>query len=102
MVRVQVLDEGPGIPPDDLERIFDKFYRVRRRRPAACRHGLGLAICRGFVEAMGGTHRRRQPHRPAGRRVHHDPAGRSSQRKDAGGDACMTAGATPLRDARRR
>jgi two-component system sensor histidine kinase KdpD len=54
-VVVQVLDEGPGIPPADLERVFDKFYRVGgadRRRAGT---GLGLAICRGFVEAMNGS-----------------------------------------------
>ena len=54
-VRVRVLDEGPGIPPDEIEHVFDKFYRVRgtdRRRPGT---GLGLAICRGFVEAMHGS-----------------------------------------------
>ncbi|MDY0881585.1 sensor histidine kinase KdpD [Dongia soli] len=53
-LRIQVMDEGPGIPPQDLERIFDKFFRVHggdRRRAGT---GLGLAICRGFVEAMGG------------------------------------------------
>ncbi|TXH37671.1 MAG: sensor histidine kinase KdpD [Rhodospirillaceae bacterium] len=53
-LRFQVLDEGPGIPPADLERVFDKFFRVQggdRRRAGT---GLGLAICRGFVEAMGG------------------------------------------------
>jgi len=50
-----VLDEGRGIPPADLERVFDKFYRVGgadRRRAGT---GLGLAICRGFIEAMHGT-----------------------------------------------
>jgi two-component system sensor histidine kinase KdpD len=55
IVRLEVLDEGEGIPQADLERIFDKFYRVHagdRRRVGT---GLGLAICRGFVEAMGGT-----------------------------------------------
>ncbi|HEY8289699.1 MAG TPA: sensor histidine kinase KdpD [Acetobacteraceae bacterium] len=54
-VSLQIIDEGDGIPPDDKERIFDKFYRARgadRRRAGT---GLGLAICRGFVEAMGGT-----------------------------------------------
>lgn len=54
-VRLMVVDEGPGIPPDELERVFDKFHRVHatdRRRPGT---GLGLAICRGFIEAMGGT-----------------------------------------------
>jgi two-component system sensor histidine kinase KdpD len=54
-VYLQVMDEGPGIPPADLEHVFDKFYRVGgadRRRAGT---GLGLAICRGFVEAMHGT-----------------------------------------------
>jgi two-component system sensor histidine kinase KdpD len=53
-VRIHVLDEGPGIPPDDLERIFDKFYRVHAADRRRAGTGLGLAICRGFDEAMGG------------------------------------------------
>jgi len=59
LVEIHVLDEGEGIPQDQLERIFDKFHRVQqgdRRRPGT---GLGLAICRGFVAAMGGTIRAR-------------------------------------------
>jgi two-component system sensor histidine kinase KdpD len=55
LVKLQVIDEGEGIPEAALEHIFDKFYRARgddRRRAGT---GLGLAICRGFVEAMGGT-----------------------------------------------
>lgn len=54
-VAITVADEGPGIPPDDLHRIFDKYYRAgeRDRRPAGA--GLGLAICRGFMTAMGGS-----------------------------------------------
>ncbi len=59
VVAIDVLDEGEGIPPDQLERIFDKFYRVQdgdRRRPGT---GLGLPICRGFVAAMRGTIRAR-------------------------------------------
>ena len=54
-MRVEVLDEGDGIPPGDLERIFDKFYRVHAADRQRAGTGLGLAICRGFVEAMGGT-----------------------------------------------
>jgi two-component system sensor histidine kinase KdpD len=54
-VSLQVLDEGEGIPADDVERIFDKFYRVRKGDRVRAGTGLGLAICRGFVEAMGGT-----------------------------------------------
>ena len=54
-VRLQVLDEGAGIPPADLERIFDKFYRVQKGDQVRAGTGLGLAISRGFVEAMHGT-----------------------------------------------
>jgi two-component system sensor histidine kinase KdpD len=50
-----VLDEGDGIPPGDVERIFDKFYRVHAADRKRVGTGLGLAICRGFIEAMGGT-----------------------------------------------
>ena len=54
-VCLRILDEGGGIPPADLERIFDKFYRVQAADRKRAGTGLGLAICRGFVEAMGGT-----------------------------------------------
>jgi two-component system sensor histidine kinase KdpD len=49
-----VSDHGPGIPPGEEERIFDKLYRGPRtsRTPGA---GLGLAICRGIVQAHGGS-----------------------------------------------
>ena len=51
----EILDEGDGIPPVDLERIFDKFYRARKGDQVRAGTGLGLAISRGFVEAMHGT-----------------------------------------------
>jgi len=51
---IEIADEGPGIPPDDLERVFDKFYRVQAQDRRRAGTGLGLAICRGFVEAQGG------------------------------------------------
>jgi len=54
-VRVQVLDEGEGIPLAELEHIFDKFYRVHKQDSVRAGTGLGLAISRGFVEAMRGT-----------------------------------------------
>ena len=53
-VAVEVIDEGPGIPPTDLERVFDKFYRVQAQDRRRAGTGLGLAICRGFIEAQGG------------------------------------------------
>ncbi|MBP7336144.1 sensor histidine kinase KdpD [Niveispirillum sp.] len=54
-VRLSVMDEGPGVPAEWRERIFDKFSRVQARDHQQAGTGLGLAICRGFVEAMGGT-----------------------------------------------
>jgi two-component system sensor histidine kinase KdpD len=53
-VVVEVIDEGEGIRSTDLERIFEKFYRARREGPQRVGIGLGLAICRGYVEAMDG------------------------------------------------
>ena len=55
LVRLAVVDEGPGIAPEDLEHIFDKFYRVHAGDRQRAGTGLGLAICRGFIEAMGGA-----------------------------------------------
>lgn len=52
-LEMTVADQGPGVPPQDLECIFDKFYRSSRQNKAAG-HGLGLAICRGIVDAHGG------------------------------------------------
>ena len=52
---LRVLDEGPGISADDLERIFDKFYRAHKGDQVRAGTGLGLAISRGFIEALQGT-----------------------------------------------
>ena len=54
-VKLTIGDEGDGIPPEDIERIFDKFYRVQASDRKRAGTGLGLAISRGFVESMGGT-----------------------------------------------
>ncbi len=54
-VLLRVTDEGPGIPTDDLERVFDKFHRVTKTDTVRAGTGLGLPIARGFVEFMGGT-----------------------------------------------
>ena len=50
---ISVADKGFGIPTQDIERIFDKFYRAEKPRQVSGT-GLGLAICRGIVEAHGG------------------------------------------------
>jgi two-component system sensor histidine kinase KdpD len=53
LIHVQVSNQGPQIPAEDLERIFDKFYRIT----AADRvtgTGLGLSICKGIIEGHGG------------------------------------------------
>ncbi len=54
-VCLRVLDEGEGIPPGDVEHIFDKFYRAQKGDHVRAGTGLGLAIARGFVEAMHGA-----------------------------------------------
>jgi signal transduction histidine kinase len=51
-VRLAVHDTGPGIPPDQLEAIFQRFYRSPGSRREGI--GLGLAITRDAVEAQGG------------------------------------------------
>lgn len=51
-VTISVADRGPGIPPGEEQRIFDKFYRTGPKRTRGV--GLGLAICRGIVEAHRG------------------------------------------------
>jgi signal transduction histidine kinase len=56
-MEVQVADSGPGIPPDELERIFERFYQTDKARPGGSRRGvgLGLAIASEIVEAHGGS-----------------------------------------------
>jgi signal transduction histidine kinase len=55
-VRVSVRDTGAGIPPEQLPRIFEKFYMADNQSSArAAGSGLGLAIAKGIVEAHGGT-----------------------------------------------
>ena len=53
VLEIQVADRGIGIPAQDLERVFDRFYRVQN--PDTVRGtGMGLAICKGIIEAHGG------------------------------------------------
>jgi two-component system phosphate regulon sensor histidine kinase PhoR len=55
-IVIEVADDGPGIPPADLERVFERFYRVdksRARNPGGT--GIGLAIVKHLVELLGGS-----------------------------------------------
>jgi two-component system sensor histidine kinase KdpD len=54
-VELSVADQGPGIPPEERERVFDKFYRIARSDEHVPGTGLGLAISKGLVEAHGGS-----------------------------------------------
>jgi signal transduction histidine kinase len=57
LVEVQVVDSGPGIPDDELERVFERFYQVDKSRHGGNPRsvGLGLAIAREIVQAHGGS-----------------------------------------------
>jgi PAS domain S-box-containing protein len=52
-VEFRVADSGEGIPPEDVPRLFERFYQARRARRGGA--GLGLAIAKGIVEAHGGS-----------------------------------------------
>ena len=53
-VRLTIEDAGPGVPDDAMARLFEKFYRVPGHRATRHGTGIGLAVVRGLVEAMGG------------------------------------------------
>jgi len=63
---VVVEDDGPGIAPDELEKVFDRFYQADRRGAGRGGSGLGLAIVAELVRAMGGTVHAQSPVVPAG------------------------------------
>jgi two-component system sensor histidine kinase KdpD len=64
-VEVSVADRGPGIPPGETDRLFEKFYRAERERERAQSGvGLGLTICRAILAAHGGSIR--ATNRPGG------------------------------------
>ena len=53
-VKVTIHNDGPSIPPDELARLFQRFFRSRTVRGEAGGLGLGLTICRAIVQAQGG------------------------------------------------
>jgi two-component system sensor histidine kinase KdpD len=63
MVEIQIMDHGTGVPEADVKRIFEKFYRTETAGGTSG-VGLGLSICRGIVEAHGGSIRAQN--RPGG------------------------------------
>ena len=75
-VAIEVSDSGPGIPPEDLTRVFERFYRVDKSRSRPGGTGLGLAIVRHLVELHGG--RVRAENRPP------SPAGSAGQGRETG------------------
>jgi len=54
-VEITVKDTGPGIPPEDLQRIFERFYQVDKSRARPSGAGLGLTITKEIVEAHNGS-----------------------------------------------
>jgi signal transduction histidine kinase len=53
-IKISITDTGPGIPPEDRERIFERFARIKENTANRKGFGLGLAFCRLAVEAQGG------------------------------------------------
>jgi two-component system sensor histidine kinase KdpD len=51
---VEVRDHGPGLPPNEIDRIFDRFYRGTGTAPNQFSSGMGLAITRGLISLQGG------------------------------------------------
>ena len=64
LIEVSVADHGPGVPPDEQERIFRSFHRIGDRDANAGGYGLGLYFARKLIDAMGGAIRVESPVRP--------------------------------------
>ena len=53
-VLVRILDDGPGFPPDESDRLFELFFRSSQTARAAAGAGIGLFVCARLIKAMGG------------------------------------------------
>jgi two-component system sensor histidine kinase KdpD len=53
-VRVRILDDGPGFPPDETDRLFELFFRSAGTSRTASGAGIGLFVCARLIRAMGG------------------------------------------------
>ncbi len=73
-MSLQIIDEGGGIPPMELESVFDKFYRAQKGDHVRPGTGLGLAISRGFVEGDARHDHGHQSHRSQRRGADHPAA----------------------------
>ena len=51
---ISVIDEGPGLSPEDLIHVFDRFYRAKKTSNSVKGTGLGLFLCKAIIEAHGG------------------------------------------------
>jgi PAS domain S-box-containing protein len=102
-VVLSVLDEGPGIPEAEGERIFELFYRSPSTAPTASGAGIGLFVCRQLAQAMGGSiHAHNRPQGGAEfelelRRYLHDDDGEADETEGAESDDID--GAVPKRAA---
>jgi signal transduction histidine kinase len=54
LVRLNIIDQGPGIPAGDQQLIFDKFFRGPAQRHRVAGSGMGLSIAKALIEAQGG------------------------------------------------
>jgi two-component system sensor histidine kinase MprB len=53
-MEIAVLDRGPGIDPDEMESIFDRFYRSETAAARTAGSGLGLTVCKRMMQAQAG------------------------------------------------
>ena len=96
VVRFVVQDTGPGIPDDELEKVFDRFHQVKAKKAATGKPkgtGLGLAICREVVNHHGGEIWAEAPEEGGARMVFYIPLGERALEGES--ESLPSAGANP-------